>query len=282
MKGRRKGYGNRGKYFQLKCADQVLARRSTVTPGMSKSQPLSSRTYPSTPHSLRCPPSKASVPPKWLWWWSQDLPAERIPQAQLPPAHQGLHCQPPTFLESPPSKGPLLSHSRGPTSVSCQAPGAPSGGDWEASWVLDPFPTASPKPSAWHVQPPTVTKFPPLLQPCTPEPPTFNILLTSAQPLPLALGSHPRQGSLPSCFGAPILPAGPLLGSPALCSALAQVYAPSRPGRWTAPGGRNPAAQLWTLAPGPGCEAGQVLKTVPSPPKELPWVSRSFPAGLVT
>ena len=103
-----------------------------------------------------------------------------------------------------------------------------------------------------------------------------------AQPLPLALGSHPRQGSLPSCFGAPILPAGPLLGSPALCSALAQVYAPSRPGRWTAPGGRNPAAQLWTLAPGPGCEAGQVLKTVPSPPKELPWVSRSFPAGLVT
>lgn len=274
-----------GEFLRITQADRAPTRLSTVTPGGSKSQPPSPRTDPAPPTHSAAQPARLPAPISRCR--GHRTSQRRVPQAQLPPTHRGRAASLPPSSQvrllkarcfPPPPRGGVGGHL-------CELPGtgAPRGGDWEASWVLDPFPTASPKPSARCVQPPTVKKLPPpLLQPCTPEPrnpqhPPPPCSATSSGPrLTSTPGLTPvlLRGARPTCRSSP--------GSPALRAVLVQGACAFPPCRRRAPGGRHPAAQLWPPPPGPGPEAGQVLKTVRSPPEELPGLltgDRSFHRG---
>lgn len=237
-------YRNRGKCFQLQCTDWALTLRTPGDPEMSQSQPLSSRIYP----FHLCLTSKASPSRKLLRrWTSQRREFHRISSHWDDNNNSKLR----PFSQVPILKGPSLLPSKSPITVSCHAPVAPreEPGRRPGSSLL---PHCQSQPLSMAHTAPHHHKAPPTSAALHPSPPASNVLLLSAQPLPLALRSHPLHtpGLTPLMLGAPTLPVFPFLNSWALCIVLVQVYAPARSASDKA-GGQEP-----------GCSAqeGQVFK----------------------
>lgn len=239
-----------GEFLRITQADRAPTRLSTVTPGGSKSQPPSPRTDPAPPTHSAAQPARLPAPISRCR--GHRTSQRRVPQAQLPPTHRGRAASlPPSsqvrllkarcFPPPPPAAG------WGGTSVSCQALGLQEGETGRHPGSLTPSPPPVPNPQHAAYSPPRSKSSPPRF--CSPaplSPATPNILLLPAQPRPLALGSHPHQGSLPSCFEVPVLPAGPRR-APRLCApSWCRGHAPSRPA-----GGEHPAAGTQLLSSGP-------------------------------
>lgn len=237
-------YRNRGKCFQLKRIDWALTLRTPGDPEMSQSQPLSSSTYP----LHLCLTSKASPSRKLLrQWTSQRREFHRISShwednnSELRPSSQ-----------VPILKVSLLLPSKSPITVSCHAPVAQreEPGRRPGSSLLPHCQSQPLRPHGTYS--PHHHKAPPTSAALHPSPPASNVLLLSAQPLPLALRSHPLHtpGLTPLMLGAPTLPVFPFLNSWAPCIVLLQVYAPARSASDKA-GGQEP-----------GCSAqeGRVFK----------------------
>lgn len=155
---RTKDYGRGGNISN----ENVLTGRTLCT-SMNPERTPSSGISPSTFHPLHCPTRKASVPNKWLWRRSQDLPTDRIPASApicLPVTLPASNLSP----KSSPGRPPAFPHHR-----ELPAPVALRG---ETGGVLGP----QRRP---HCQSQTLRTVqtaphdhivPPPLQPCTPEP----------------------------------------------------------------------------------------------------------------